>query len=133
MNSCRYFEQKAGDTHEERRQRGVSIHELKFHCAIRILEHAQDHYRWKSISRWDWKLGTAAHIGEEARGHCKDIDVGLPRYGNQFSWRLRAGDSLRLKIGSTLIVISTQKVWEPDKVVPIVLELYLEIPTPSVR
>jgi hypothetical protein len=38
-----------------------------------------------------------------------------------------------LKIGLTLIVISTQKVWEPDEVVPIVLEMYLEIPTPSVR
>jgi hypothetical protein len=68
-----------------------------------------DTKRRKSISHWDCKLGTAAHIGEEARGHCEDINVGVPRYGNQFSWRLRAGDSLRLKIDLNLIVISTQK------------------------
>ncbi|KAJ7894102.1 hypothetical protein B0H13DRAFT_2525960 [Mycena leptocephala] len=112
---CRYFEQKAGPKAAIRtRNEGdekFSIHELKLHRVIRIPEHTQDHERYESqeISQ---PLGletenSGAHR-RGARGHCEDINVGLPRYGNKFGWRLRAGDSLRLKINFdlNLIVIS---------------------------
>ncbi|KAJ7849047.1 hypothetical protein B0H13DRAFT_2285158 [Mycena leptocephala] len=79
---CRYLSKKQDRRqryHEERRRREVSDrYEPKLHCAIRIRipEHPQDHDRWKSISRWDWKLGTAAHLGEEARGHLSRAGFG---------------------------------------------------------
>ncbi|KAJ7849032.1 hypothetical protein B0H13DRAFT_2403517 [Mycena leptocephala] len=100
-NSCGYFGQKAGPkavirTRNEGDEK-FSIDELNFRCAIRIriLEHTQDNDRRNSISRWDWKLGTAAHIGEEAR------DMGTNSAGGSEQETREIGDWLNPRRGRT--------------------------------